>query len=85
MNHPRVACLAIALMICLGAVPALAAQDAVFQTSVAPRADEDLASNCQYEMTVLNPRTAVKIVWVILTLPSWATSGMCRKPPTAIL
>jgi hypothetical protein len=36
-----------------------------FETSVAPRADEDTAEACRYEMTVTDPSRRIKGVWVI--------------------
>jgi len=45
--------------------PAIAAQGVVFQTSVAPHADEDLASECRYEMTLTDPSRTVRGIWVI--------------------
>ena len=38
---------------------------ATFETSVAPRADEDIAEACKYEMTVTAPSRRIKGVWVI--------------------
>jgi hypothetical protein len=38
---------------------------ATFETSVAPRADEDIAEACRYEMTVTAPSRRIKGVWVI--------------------
>ena len=49
----------------LSARPALHAQGVVFQTSVAPQADEDLASDCRYEITLTNSSRTVRGVWVI--------------------
>ena len=40
-------------------------QVAIFETSVAPRADEDIAEACRYEMTVTAPSRRIKGVWVI--------------------
>ena len=45
--------------------PAAAAPGIVFQTSVAPQADEDLASACRYEITLMDPSRPVRGVWVI--------------------
>src|SRR5436309_12993136 len=45
--------------------PAVAAQGVVFQTSVAPQPDEDLASKCGYEITLTDPSRTVRGVWVI--------------------
>jgi dienelactone hydrolase len=45
--------------------PAIAAQGAVFQTSVTPQPDEDLAAACRYEITLTNPSRTVHGVWVI--------------------
>jgi dienelactone hydrolase len=56
------ACLTVVLC---SATTATAAQDAVFQTSVAPRPDEDFAAACRYEITLTNPSRRVQGVWVI--------------------
>jgi hypothetical protein len=40
-------------------------QGAVFETTVARLADEDVASDCRYEITLTNPRRSVRGVWVI--------------------
>jgi len=40
-------------------------QVATFETSVAPRDDEDIAEACRYEMTVMAPSRQIKGVWVI--------------------
>jgi len=45
--------------------PATAAPGVALQTSVAALADEDLASACGYELTLLDPSRAIKGVWVI--------------------
>jgi hypothetical protein len=45
--------------------PVTAAPGVVFQTSVAPRPDEDLAVACRYEITLTDPSRTVKGVWVI--------------------
>ena len=42
-----------------------AAQGVVFQLSVEPLADEDLASECRYELTLPDPTRTVESVWVI--------------------
>ncbi len=65
MNHRSSACLAVTFLMCIVAAPSLAAQGAVFQTSVAPLPDEDLAADCRYEITLLDPRKTVRAVWVI--------------------
>jgi dienelactone hydrolase len=44
---------------------ALGAPGIALQTSVAPQPDEDLASACGYEITLLDPSRAIKGVWVI--------------------
>jgi hypothetical protein len=44
---------------------AIAAPGVMFQTSVAPQPDEDLAADCRYEITLLDPSRTVKGVWVI--------------------
>jgi hypothetical protein len=43
----------------------LAPQGVVFQVSVAPSPDEDLASECQYELTLPDRTRTVESVWVI--------------------
>jgi dienelactone hydrolase len=48
-----------------GEKPAIVAQDVVFQTSVAPQPDEDLAAPCRYEITLTNPSRSVRGIWVI--------------------
>ena len=48
-----------------GAKPATVAQDVVFQTSVAPQPEEDLADACRYEITLTDPSRQVRGVWVI--------------------
>jgi dienelactone hydrolase len=45
--------------------PAVGVRGQVFQTSVAPQPDEDLASACRYELTLPNPTRPVRGVWVI--------------------
>jgi dienelactone hydrolase len=40
-------------------------QVATFETSVAPRPDEDIAEACRYEVTVTTPSRRIKGVWVI--------------------
>jgi dienelactone hydrolase len=44
---------------------AIAAQGLVFQTSVAPQPDEDLAAACRYEITLTDSSRTVQGVWVI--------------------
>jgi len=48
-----------------GGQPANVAPGLVFQTSVAPQPDEDLAAACRYEITLTNPSRRVQGVWVI--------------------
>jgi len=45
--------------------PAIVEDGVVFQTSVAPRPDEDLAAACRYEITLTNPLRSVQGVWVV--------------------
>ena len=45
--------------------PAIAAESLVFQTSVTPEPDEDLAAACKYEITLTNSSRTVQGVWVI--------------------
>jgi hypothetical protein len=42
-----------------------AAQGVVYQTSVAPKPEEDILSNCRYEITIPNPAMPIRVVWVI--------------------
>ena len=61
-------CLAFQRLWILGlllAQPAFGASGVVWQTSVAPQADEDLAAACRYELTLTDPSRTVKGVWVI--------------------
>ena len=45
--------------------PNAAAQGVVFQTSVAPKPEEDIATDCRYEITIPNPSKPIRAVWVI--------------------
>jgi dienelactone hydrolase len=45
--------------------PAIAAEARVFETSVSPQPNEDLAAACRYEITLTNPSRTVEAVWVI--------------------
>jgi hypothetical protein len=45
--------------------PGIAARRLVFQTSVTPQTDEDLAAACRYEITLPNSRRPVQAIWVI--------------------
>jgi hypothetical protein len=45
--------------------PAVAVHGAVFQTTVAPQSDEDLALDCRYEITLTDRGRTVRGVWVI--------------------
>jgi hypothetical protein len=47
------------------ATVAFAADGAVFQTTVAPLPDEDLAAPCHYELTLPDRSQSVNTVWVI--------------------
>jgi hypothetical protein len=49
----------------LVAASCLAAQGAVYQTAVAPLPDDDLASTCQYELTLPDRERNVRGIWVI--------------------
>ena len=50
-----------------GEAPRPTSEDvATFETSVSPRADEDIAEACRYEMTMTAPSRRIKGVWVIL-------------------
>src|SRR5437867_1569402 len=44
---------------------ATAAPGIVYQTSVSPQPDEDLASPCRYEITLIDPSRTIRGVWVI--------------------
>jgi dienelactone hydrolase len=59
---------AIALLLALRLIApnsAEAASGRSFQTSVVPGPDEDLASSCGYELTLLDPSRTIRGVWVI--------------------
>jgi hypothetical protein len=56
---------AFVVMALVAARPAAAAPGVVFQTSVPPQAGEDVASDCTYELTLLDPSRTVRGVWVI--------------------
>jgi hypothetical protein len=43
---------------------ALAAPGVVFQISVAPEPDEDVAGPCRYELVLLDPSRTIRGVWV---------------------
>jgi dienelactone hydrolase len=45
--------------------PVIVQDGLVFQTSVAPRPEEDLAAACRYEITVTNPSRSVHGIWVV--------------------
>ncbi len=45
--------------------PSAAAQGVVFQTSVAPKPEEDILADCRYEITIPNPSRPIRAVWVI--------------------
>jgi hypothetical protein len=53
------------ILVLLFVQPVIAAPGVVFQTSVAPQPDEDLAAACRYEITLTDPSMTVKGVWVI--------------------
>jgi|SRR5690348_16230904 hypothetical protein len=42
-----------------------AAQGVVYQTTVAPKPDEDILGDCHYEITIPNPARQIRAVWVI--------------------
>src|SRR5205823_8748356 len=48
-----------------GGQPAIVGQGVVFQTSVVPQPDEDLAAACRYEITLTSRSRRVQGVWVI--------------------
>jgi len=43
----------------------LATREAVFETAVAAHPDEDVASDCQYELTLPDPSQTIRATWVI--------------------
>jgi hypothetical protein len=45
--------------------PNAAAQGVVFRTSVAPKPEEDIATDCRYEITIPNPSRPIRAVWVV--------------------
>jgi dienelactone hydrolase len=53
------------IVVWLLAQPAYARPGVVFQTSVTPQPDEDLAAPCRYEITLTDPARTIKGVWVI--------------------
>ena len=53
------------LAIALLSASNVAAQGVVFQTSVAPKPEEDIVSACRYEITIPNPAKPIHAVWVI--------------------
>jgi hypothetical protein len=59
------ACLCIGLAFSFSAASSVTPQGAVFQTSVTPLADEDLASDCRYEITLTDRERMIRGVWVI--------------------
>ena len=65
MKAPSIACVCIGLALSPLAATPVRAQGAVFQTSVSPVPDEDLASACQYELTLTDRQRAIRGVWVI--------------------
>ena len=61
-----VACLiALVTAVSLRAPATVAARDAVFETSVAAQPDEDIASDCRYELTLPEPSRMIRATWVI--------------------
>ena len=65
----RTLCLRLLLTVPIVTVPltlrTVAAQEVVFQGSVVPLSDEDLAAECRYELILTNPTRTVQAVWVI--------------------
>jgi len=49
----------------LAAPSAFAAQEAVYETSVAAQPDEDVASDCRYELTLPDSAQTIRATWVI--------------------
>lgn len=41
------------------------AQGVLFQTTVAPKPDDDILGDCRYEITIPNPGRPIRAVWVI--------------------
>src|SRR5215467_3164248 len=52
-------------LVCMAATTVVASPGVVYQTSVAPQADDDLASPCLYEITLIDPSRTIRGVWVI--------------------
>src|SRR5882762_3810185 len=48
----------------LAAPSAFAAQEAVYETSVAAQPDEDVASDCRYELTLPDSAQTIRATWV---------------------
>jgi hypothetical protein len=65
MKALSLACFCIGFAILPCAESSVAAQGAVFQSSVTPLPDEDLASNCRYELTLTDRERTIRGVWVI--------------------
>ncbi len=65
MNLMSLALLAAALAVGSVGGQEAASRGAVYQTSVSPLPDEDLASDCRYELTLPDRTRTVKGVWVI--------------------
>jgi hypothetical protein len=59
------ACVCVGLVISPFAENSVAAHGAVFQTSVTPLPNEDIASDCRYEITLTDTGRSVQGVWVI--------------------
>lgn len=55
----------LALALLLFSASHAAAQGVVFQTTVAPKPDEDILGDCRYEITIPNPARPIRAVWVI--------------------
>jgi predicted ATPase len=65
MKALSLACFCIGFAILPSAASSVAAQGAVFQSSVTPLPDEDLASDCRYEVTLTDRQRTIRGVWVI--------------------
>jgi len=61
----RHAAFVVLLSLVAGSVSARALPGVVFQTSVAPSANDDASQACGYELTLLDPARTIRGVWVI--------------------
>lgn len=61
----RHACLAAAMVVLFASGSFCASVPVAFQTTVKSQPDEDLQTDCRYELTIPSPEKPVKIVWVV--------------------